>query len=110
MGKKPRARMSRGQRAKQFLPFAALDGLEEKLARAEQEKEPAVSLSPESVEHLGEMLRPLQPGDMVTVLYMKKDRQRQKTGTVGKVDALHRTLQLVDEVIPFYALLRIDPV
>jgi hypothetical protein len=37
MGKKPRARMPREQRAKQFAPFQAVGGLEEALRRAEEE-------------------------------------------------------------------------
>ena len=37
MGKKPRAKMPREQRAKQFAPFQAVGGLEEALRRAEEE-------------------------------------------------------------------------
>ena len=37
MGKKPRSRMPREQRAKQFAPFQAVGGLEEALRRAEEE-------------------------------------------------------------------------
>ena len=37
MGKKPKTRMPREQRAKQFAPFQALSGLEEALKRAEEE-------------------------------------------------------------------------
>ena len=37
MGKKPRAKMPREQRAKQFAPFQAVDGLYGALLRAEEE-------------------------------------------------------------------------
>ena len=37
MGKKPRSKMPREQRAKQFAPFQAVGGLEEALRRAEEE-------------------------------------------------------------------------
>ena len=37
MGKKPRGKMPREQRAKQFAPFKAVDGLSEALKRAEEE-------------------------------------------------------------------------
>lgn len=37
MGKKPRSKMPREQRAKQFAPFKAVDGLYEALIRAEEE-------------------------------------------------------------------------
>ena len=37
MGKKPRTRMPREQRAKQFAPFQAVDGLYVALRRAEEE-------------------------------------------------------------------------
>ena len=37
MGKKPRTKIPREQRAKQFAPFQAVGGLEEALRRAEEE-------------------------------------------------------------------------
>jgi len=37
MGKKPKTKMPRSQRAKQFAPFKALDGLEDALRKAEEE-------------------------------------------------------------------------
>ena len=37
MGKKPRTKMPRAQRAKQFAPFKAVGGLDEALLRAEEE-------------------------------------------------------------------------
>lgn len=37
MGKKPRTRMPTAQRAKQFAPFKAVDGLYEALQRAEED-------------------------------------------------------------------------
>lgn len=37
MGKRPRSRMPIEQRAKQFAPFKAVDGLHEALQRAEEE-------------------------------------------------------------------------
>ena len=37
MGKKPKTKMPREQRAKQFAPFQALGGLDEALKRAEEE-------------------------------------------------------------------------
>ncbi len=37
MGKRPRNKMPVSQRAKQFAPFKAVDGLDEMLRRAEEE-------------------------------------------------------------------------
>ena len=37
MGKKPRAKMPRSQRAKQFAPFQAVGGLDEVLKQAEED-------------------------------------------------------------------------
>lgn len=39
MKKKPRTKMERGQRAKQFLPYDALEGLGEELLAIEKEQE-----------------------------------------------------------------------
>ena len=52
MGKKPRARMPREQRAKQFAPFQAVDGLYGALRRAEEEHRR--SLEAQSVVHVPE--------------------------------------------------------
>lgn len=39
MRKKTKVKMSRGQRAKQFLPYDALEGLEEELLTIEKQQE-----------------------------------------------------------------------
>lgn len=39
MRKKVKVKMSRGQRAKQFLPYEALEGLEDELLTIEKEQE-----------------------------------------------------------------------
>ncbi len=50
MGAKPRVKMSKEQRAKQFMPFAALKGYEEAVVKNEKryiiEKEREVSFEP----------------------------------------------------------------
>ena len=50
MAGRPRNRMSIEQRAKQFMPFAALRGLPEALARKEQEMACQMELPKEALE------------------------------------------------------------
>ena len=53
-------RMSRLQRAKQFMPFAALKGFEALLAAVARPKEPGVVLSVDQLEVLNTVLQSLR--------------------------------------------------
>lgn len=55
-----RAKMMREERAKQFMPFAALKGYEEALHRKEKHKVPKMELSEEYQEILDRKLRQVQ--------------------------------------------------
>ena len=62
-----RGKMSVEMRAKQFMPFSALPGLDEALARVEQEAECEVKAPVQSTEALDTVLFDLQPsGDMIS--------------------------------------------
>lgn len=64
-------KMSREERAKQFMPFGALKGYPEALARREKKPLPRRELSEESLEELNRRLRQLTLGDWVEVLDRK---------------------------------------
>ena len=67
MGKKPKTRMDQTQRAKQFMPFAALKGLEEEIALAEFRPVDKVEFCDDAAEELDRRLREVRPGDMVSL-------------------------------------------
>lgn len=59
------------ERAKQFMPFAALKGFEEAIRQKEREyfKEERAQLSEEKTEEISEVLSALGPDDMICVEY-----------------------------------------
>ncbi len=100
------------QRGKQFLPFAALTGLEHELAAAEFRPVEKVVFSEEAAEELDRRLRKVRPGDMVSLTYYKKTHRGgmylHRTGMVSRIDLVARTLTVVKEPIPFADLYDIE--
>ena len=64
-----RGKMPLKERAKQFMPFAALKGLPEALAEVEKITVPRADLSEEQAAVLSETLNRTQKGDVVTAEY-----------------------------------------
>ena len=85
-------RMSRLQRAKQFMPFAALKGFEALLVAVARPKEPRVELSEDQLEELNTVLQSIRYGDWVRVVYYDKHKY---TELIGPVEVLNRRLQIV---------------
>uniref|UniRef100_UPI004055AAC7 YolD-like family protein n=1 Tax=Acetatifactor sp. TaxID=1872090 RepID=UPI004055AAC7 len=108
MAGRPKQRMSAEQRAKQFMPFAALKGLPEALALKEKVTVPKVELSEEMAEELNRKMHLLEKGKIATVVYFSKDEYLKKTGMVARIDTEARILQVVNEKIPFDDILDIE--
>lgn len=85
-------RMSRLQRAKQFMPFAALKGFEALLAAVAKPKEAQIELSEDQLEELNTVLQSIRCGDWVRVVYYDKHKY---TELIGPVEVLNRRLQIV---------------
>ena len=84
--------MSRLQRAKQFMPFAALKGFEALLSAVARPKESRVELSEDQLEELNTVLQSIRCGDWVRVVYYDKHKY---TELIGPVEVLNRRLQIV---------------
>ena len=89
------------ERAKQFMPFAAVKGLEEALAAKEKIKVPKRELSEDMTKKLDETLKKLERGQLVTVIYYREAEYLQLTGLVAKLDVYHGYLQIVTTKIRF---------
>nr|WP_291235058.1 YolD-like family protein [Frisingicoccus sp.] len=101
--------MSREDRAKQFMPFAALKGYSEALRKKERIIVSRRELSEEYGEELDRKLRQVQEGEMVSVVYYCRGEYVRLTGKVAKIDKEARMLRIVNEKIAFddlYALYR----
>ena len=87
-----KGKMSRLQRAKQFMPFAALKGFEDLLAAVARHKEPRVELSEDQMEEVNKVLQAVRCGDWVRVVYYDKHKY---TELIGPVDMISEQLQIV---------------
>lgn len=108
MGSKPRAKMPAADRAKQFLPFAALKGLPEALAKKERVVAQKIILSEDMAEELDKKMQQIEPGRIISVVYFHKDEYLKVTGMVARFDKSSRLLQVVNTRIPFDDVLDVE--
>lgn len=96
-----RVKMSREDRAKQFMPFAALKGYPEALRKKEKIIIPRVEMSPEYQEELDKKLHQIQKNDVITAVYFEKGEYLKMTGMVSRIDETARLLKIVNTKILF---------
>lgn len=102
------SKMSREDRAKQFMPFAALKGYPEALRKKEKIVVPRIELSEEYKEELDWKLKQVHKNDIVTVVYYYKNEYLKMTGMVSRIDETARVLKIVNTKISFENLYDID--
>lgn len=113
MGINLRQKMPVSERAKQFMPFAALKGLPEALTHMEREHhaKSKKELSEEMAADLNRSLLSLHSGCQATICYYKAGHEQQITGSVTKLDATFRYLLMDGSLqIAFDDLLRVEKV
>lgn len=93
--------MSREERAKQFMPFAALKGYEEALREKEEVMVPKIELSEERAEELNQQLHQIQKRDILTVVYFSEHAYLRVHGMVSRLDMDARILKIVNTKISF---------
>lgn len=108
MAAKPKNKMPIADRAKQFMPFAALKGLPEALAAKEKILVQKVELSPEMEEELDRRMHLIRRGEVITTVYFHKDEYIKITGMVARIDETSRLLQIVNTKINFDDILMIS--
>lgn len=99
--------MSREDRAKQFMPFAALRGYEEALRAKEKIVVDKKELSEERKAELDEMIQIVKKQDIVTVVYFEKDEYLKITGMISKLDMDSKYIQVVGTKISFESIFSI---
>lgn len=105
MANRPKNKMSIQDRAKQFMPFAALKGLPEALAAKEKIVVPKIEMSPEMAAELNRKMHLLKKGIMATVIYFHEGEYIKITGMVARIDPTCRLLQIVSTKIAFEDIL-----
>ena len=93
--------MSREDRAKQFMPFAALKGYPEALRKKEKIVVPKAELTEEHAEVLNRKLKLIKKNDIITIVYFCNGEYLKKTGMVSRIDETARVLKLVNTKILF---------
>ncbi len=118
--KHPKMRVE--DRAKIFMPFAALKGYEEAIAAKERVVVPRIELSEEAKEYLdiqlGRIEQQLSTGyhPIITVVYFQKSKQQsedcgeyiQLTGMVAKIDHSSHMLQIIEKRLHFEDIYKIE--
>lgn len=101
MAQRPKNKMPVSDRAKQFMPFSALRGLEEALTAKEHISVPKAELSEERAMELDSQMHLLEKGKIATVIYFHRDEYIKITGMVSRIDETSRILQIVNTKISF---------
>lgn len=88
-------------RAKQFVPFAAVKGYEEALRAKEKIVVEKIELAEEKKEELDFKLHQIKKNDIITVVYFDKDEYIKIEGMVSRLDVDARVLKIVNTRILF---------
>lgn len=106
---RPRAKMPVSERAKQFMPFAAVKGLDEALTRKRLERElkPRPELSEEQSDTLNARLSRLRKGMDVTIRYYSDGEYQVAQGRLELLDAAEHRLRVAGRTIVFDDILNI---
>ncbi len=91
----------RADRAKQFMPFAALKGYYELILEKEAEKQPRRTLSEEDSAVLSDKLKRLEKGQYVRVNYYNGRVYTTLSGKVTVVDYTYRAVRIGEKRIWF---------
>ena len=100
--------MQKVDRAAQFAPFNALNGLDEALAKKEYVKVEKASLSEEMLEFLDYKLKEINLGDMITLVYYDGNNYVRKSGKVSRLNPEARYITIVTDDISFDDIIAIE--
>ena len=92
--------MSRADRAKQFMPFAALKGFEEAIEKAGKIVCERVILGEDAQAELDAALRELRLGDQVCITFYQGTEYVSPSGRVTGIDGVNRRIFLSGKPIP----------
>lgn len=103
-----RVKMSREERAKQFMPFAALKGYQEALREKEKIVVEKIELSDERKEELDRQFVQIRRNQIVTVIYFCEGEYLKITGMVSGFDVNSRVIKIVNTKIRFEDIYEIE--
>ena len=86
--------VNRVSRAKQFLPFDALKGLQEALREKEIEYEEKKELSEDTLSELNDKFNQVENGKCIKLKYYKNGRYSEIEGIVTNIDYIKKKIQI----------------
>ena len=107
---KNRHPMPVSERAKQFMPFAAVSGLTQALEKKERELSRVEKREPteERARKINQCLNDMEKGDDITVTYFAQGEYLTVSGTVEAADKAERVLTVGGVKVPFDDLYDIE--
>lgn len=96
----------KADRARQFLPFAALRGFDEMLREIEKQSVPKKELTEEELRLLNEKIKLIGKGSNVCIVHYEKSAYTETKGTVSFIDPVFRRI-FVGEKSIFLSLIHI---
>lgn len=96
-----REKMSRLDRARQFMPFSPLDGYDGLINQNKKIYEERRELTEEHAEFLSRQITAISKGDVVTVKYYHEGAYIDFTGRVSNIDYTFRKITIIKTTIPF---------
>ncbi len=100
--------VSREERARQFLPFDALQGLQEALRQKEIEYEQKKTLSTEQEECIEQILKIIDIGYRVKIEYFNNIKYIKEEGKITNINYCKKQLVLSGKTIKFSNILNIE--
>ena len=101
-------KMSRSDRAKQFMPFAALRGYGAELRGKEKVISERKELTDEQAEELSRAVSGLKKGDIVKVFYYSLNGYVEMSGAVSFIDPVRKILRVIKTEIAFFDIYSIE--
>ena len=89
--------MNKVARARQFLPFDALKGLQEALREKEVEYEEKKELSEDTLNDLNDKFNQIEEGSLIRIKYYKSGRYSEIKGVVTNIDYIKKKIQINKE-------------
>lgn len=105
---KPRKRIAPEDRARQFMPFAALKGYYDLVQSRERVEEPFHVLTEEEALALSRTVAALKKGAVVRVVHYEEGAYVSTCGVLSRIDTVFRNLTVIKRRIEFDAVRSIE--
>lgn len=100
--------MTNVERAKQFMPFAALRGFDDVISDKEKIRKEKIELSEDEIESINSVMTEIKKGVLVKITYFDFDGYITEEGLVSEVDFVFKHLKIIKKKIDFTDIYKIQ--